>query len=91
MSRALRRHHRQRLKHARKAYWGHGRSDPMGPVILARVVDTPHPCSKECCGNPRRHFGERTLQEQRFVAEALVDDTASGDSLDGETPDSWEL
>ena len=24
-------------------------------------------CSNNCCGNPRRHFGEVTLQEKRFV------------------------
>ena len=31
-------------------------------------------CSGPCCGNPRRHFGHRTLQEQRFFVEELFDD-----------------
>lgn len=26
---------------------------------------TPHPCSCPMCGNPRRHFGEKTIQEKR--------------------------
>ena len=30
----------------------------------AGVVDTPTPCSCVWCGNPRRHFGERTRQER---------------------------
>lgn len=73
MSRALRRHHRQRLKHARKTYWSYDRLEPMSPATLGKVVDTPHPCSQACCGNPRRHFGTRTRQEQRFSADAPGD------------------
>jgi hypothetical protein len=26
---------------------------------------TPHPCSSHCCGNPRKWFGTKTLQEVR--------------------------
>ena len=29
-----------------------------------RLLRTRHPCSCPMCGNPRRHFGERTLQER---------------------------
>ena len=32
---------------------------------FARFADTPHPCSDYCCGNPRKHFKEITLQEKR--------------------------
>jgi len=24
-------------------------------------------CSCECCGNPRRHFGNRSVQERRYA------------------------
>ena len=27
-------------------------------------------CSGPCCGNPRRHFGERTVQERKFDEQA---------------------
>lgn len=28
-------------------------------------------CSSYCCGNPRRWFGELTMQERRFLAEEV--------------------
>lgn len=34
-------------------------------VNLRRNATTPHPCSSHCCGNPRKWFGDLTLQEQR--------------------------
>jgi hypothetical protein len=34
-------------------------------AAFARFADTPTPCSGNCCGNPRRHFGEVTVQEQK--------------------------
>ena len=33
--------------------------------IAKRMVATRVPCSCPMCGNPRRHFGERTIQERR--------------------------
>ena len=32
---------------------------------VARNADTRHPCSRWCCGNPRKYFGEKTLQEKK--------------------------
>lgn len=32
---------------------------------IRRSAVTPHPCSNYCCGNPRKWFGDSTLQEQR--------------------------
>jgi len=56
-------HHRERLKKARRFHWGKDlRSDPKEAGV---VVDTPTKCSCWMCGNPRRHTGERTIQEQR--------------------------
>lgn len=60
--RAWRRHQRARLKAARKHYWNGWRSDPSAS---SRLVKTPTPCSCAMCGNPRKYFGEPTLQEQR--------------------------
>lgn len=34
-------------------------------IFFDGFADTPHRCSNYYCGNPRRHFGELTLQEQR--------------------------
>lgn len=80
MSRALRRHHRQRLKKVRRFHWSHDRHDPMSAKVLSQVVDTPKRCALECCQNPRWAFGETTQQERRFYAEA-VDDLIRDESL----------
>lgn len=59
--RQQRRHHRERLKKARASHWG-GIANTATPLL---VIDTPTPCSCWMCGNPRRHFGEKTIQERR--------------------------
>jgi len=33
--------------------------------VIGRAIDTATPCSCEMCGNPRRYFGDRTVQERR--------------------------
>lgn len=33
--------------------------------IFGLYRKTKVPCSKWCCGNPRRHFGELTVQERK--------------------------
>lgn len=40
-------------------------SDEDLEVKLRKDAATPHPCSSHCCGNPRKWFGDLTLQEQR--------------------------
>lgn len=73
---AQRRHHYRRLKIKRATYWGYGQEAVLGcatnqddndmtPKQLGLVVATPHPCSRACCGNPRKYFNEETIQEQR--------------------------
>ena len=63
MSRAQRRHHRERLKNKRRYHWG--RDLMAEPEVLARTVNTPKPCSCLLCGNRRKHAGG-TLQERRI-------------------------
>jgi hypothetical protein len=64
MSRAIRRHHRARLLNKRKDNWGgYFKDDPK----LAKVVDTPTPCSCWMCANERRgnRRQDKTMQELR--------------------------
>lgn len=66
MNRALRRHHRERLKKTRAKYWAYPRGDdPMPPRILGKVVSTPHPCSCWMCCNERRIDG-LSIAERRL-------------------------
>jgi hypothetical protein len=60
--RALRRHHYIRRKRNAKKYWftDMEKSDEQ----LGFIANTPHPCSRYCCGNPRKHFKEVTKQEK---------------------------
>ena len=64
--RAERRHHIERLKHKRRFYWGCNRDLAKSPKHLAKVANTPTPCSCWMCGNARRWFGEETIQERRL-------------------------
>ncbi len=59
--RASRRHHRARLKKKRQYYRGRRLTD----AALGIVVNTPTLCSCWMCGNPRKYFGEQTIQERR--------------------------
>ncbi len=52
ITRAIRRHHRQRIKNKVKDYytgWAGSTSRTLGIVSTTRVL-----CSDMCCGNPRR-------------------------------------
>lgn len=37
---------------------------PIDHVAVGKSCQTPASCSCEVCGNPRRHFGETSLQER---------------------------
>lgn len=72
--RAIRRHHRERLKKTRRNYWSMDFDREFNPEFLdqeietkklGKVVNTPHPCSCYACGNPRKHFGEIPMRELR--------------------------
>jgi len=41
------------------------------PRAMARFKEQPKHCSCYMCGNPRRVFGEISMQERRFSAEFL--------------------
>jgi hypothetical protein len=59
---AERRHHRERLKKARRFHWGRDLRGEDQQIGLA--VDTPTPCSCPMCGNPRKFFGDKSIQER---------------------------
>lgn len=48
-----------------RIYANHGVPNPRN-IILANHI---HNCSSYCCGNPRKWFGELTMQERRFYAD----------------------
>ena len=60
MNRALRRHLLARAKRRVAVTHRYARGNARVIGMLAR---TPAPCSCPMCGNPRRHFGKRTLKE----------------------------
>ena len=70
--RARRRYHRDRLKRRWAQSWRWGQYHQPDVAQLGRMATTHTPCSDACCGNPRRHFGERSVQERR------ADETAGG-------------
>ena len=74
-NRALRRHHLRRLRNRRKHYrWV--RIHENGLLTgreLGIVTRTPKICSCTICGNPRRHFGDVTLQERKAACRSLED------------------
>lgn len=79
LSRALRRHHRARLKKTRQYYWGHGHFLPAKwtPRQLGMVVQYPKNCSCTGCGNARKWFGTRTLAEVSDRQESVWDALAA--------------
>lgn len=62
--RAIRRHHIARLKYTRRKYftadWWNNDAKRMG-----KIVQYPKMCSCIMCGNERKWFGHRTLDELR--------------------------
>lgn len=64
-NRSVRRHHITRLKKIRsKYYWSW---DYKNPKQVGKLVHTPALCSCHMCGNPRKHFRQRSFSE-------LIDD-----------------
>ena len=70
-TRAYRLHQRERIraKRMREIFSQWDRIVP-DERIIGKYLNTPKPCSCPMCGNPRRHFGQRTVQERR--AEGLA-------------------
>jgi hypothetical protein len=71
MKRAIRRHHYSRLKNKRlkliySQYWFDDFPEDTKNAIVCIMIDTPKRHSTcLCCGNPRKHLKEITLQEKR--------------------------
>src|ERR1035437_10473745 len=78
LSRALRRHHIERLKIKRKNYWGYGTSFGREGIShptqrqLGTLVQNPAVCSEYCCGNPRKHFNEITCKEKLHIIDVQL-------------------
>lgn len=64
MKAAIRRCHYRRLQKKRSGYW-FGYEIKHSPRESGMIATTPHPCSRCCCGNPRKYFNEKTMQERR--------------------------
>jgi len=56
---------RERLRTKRRYYWGQDLFFEKNSCTKM-IIDTPTPCSCWMCGNPRKYFGEKTLQEKSF-------------------------
>lgn len=67
MSKARRIHHRERLKKARRRYWGRDLS--LEPEMLAKAIACPKRCACWICSGTRKHEGA-TLKE-RLSAEEM--------------------
>lgn len=65
--RSIRRHHISRLKKVRKQYWGRSKTFIMTPKHLGMVVQYPQKCSCVMCGNERRVYNQRTIQEKKQI------------------------
>jgi len=60
--RALRLHHKMRIKSKRKDYL---LMKDLDSISILKFINTPKPCSCFMCGNPRKFWKEKTLQEIR--------------------------
>lgn len=63
--RAERIHHAKRLKTKRNQYCKRDDGQPHTDRAAGILYRTPARCSCFMCGNPRKYFGEPTLQERR--------------------------
>jgi len=62
-SRGIRRHHEQRIKSRVRRYYGSLAVDD--PRYIGKIAHARRLCSCWLCGNPRRHWGQATIQELR--------------------------
>lgn len=85
------RHHRKRaIRHAAEVARTVYHLDPDDVRHLApRWADNLQTCSCPRCGNPRRSFGERTVQELRLAAREAADDAELLPSLEDDATIYW--
>lgn len=66
--RAERRHHLKRMKSkAKSVYWY---NEPDKAITLANHLAS---CSCSRCGNPRKYYKEKTIQEKKFEISCEVE------------------
>ena len=76
-TRSERRHHHQRMLNKvknfgwLKSWFG---TEEIREEHIRQITETRKPCSCHMCGNPRKHFKQKTLQEKRMDEYALGDD-----------------
>ena len=63
--RALRRFHKHRIHKKRRKYWmlDHFIGEQRSEENLKKLSKTPIMCSCWMCGNPRKYYNEKTVQE----------------------------
>lgn len=61
---AFRRHHANRKKNWAKRTFDNFFSKNSKQICIA--AETPHSCSCHMCGNPRKYWKEKTLQEKKY-------------------------
>jgi len=71
-SRAERRHHHQRMIDKVKKFRFvqpefYNGDETQRQKHIRQMAETRHPCSCHMCGNPRRMFNEKTMQEIRSM------------------------
>lgn len=69
--RAIRRHHYERLKKARRGHWGYFDKTSRQIGILARTSAV---CSCWMCRNERRLTGEGPFQERKLLSVDMFED-----------------
>lgn len=68
-SRSERRHHHQRMLNKVKNFDWVKRwfgTEESREEHVRRMAENRHPCSCHMCGNPRKHFKKKTIQERRM-------------------------
>lgn len=76
-SRAERRHHHDRMKQkVSKFYWIKNwfGTEESREEHIRQMAETRKPCSCLMCGNPRKHWKDKTMQEKRFEEKIWSDD-----------------
>ena len=77
-SRAERRHHHQRMIDRVKEFWflkadQYWGTEEKRQKHIRKMAETRKPCSCYMCGNPRKHWKDKTMQEHRFEEKAKAD------------------
>jgi len=67
MSRSQRRADKRRMKAKARRIYPHDKN--------AKLADHLTPCSCYMCGNPRKHFGDKTMAERRAQDSAMSQHT----------------